>query len=198
MGDHNAGAACGDAGGGLLDLGLGHGIHRGGGFVQNEDPGICQHCPCKGDQLLFTGRQQVAAFAYIRIQTLLQVGDHILGRHRPDGILDLLLGGVGIAHQQVLPDGAGEQMGRLQHAANSAVEPKLGTFPGIPSVNEQRALGGLVEAAHQVRQGGFACAGLTYDGQVGAEGDLQREVFQHRFLTVGIAEGHILKFDVTL
>ena len=179
-----------------LNLGLGNGIHRSGGFVQNENSGIRQHRPGKGDQLLFTRRQQIAALAHVGIQSVFQMGDDLVGRHGLHRRPDFFLRGVGLSHQQIFPNGAGEQMGGLQHIADGRMQPQLRTFPGVPPVDEQLARGGLVEPADQIDQRGFARAGFAHDGDMAAEGNLQGEMLQHVLVAVGIAEGHVLEFDV--
>jgi len=86
----------------------------------------------------------------------------------------------------------------LQYIADGGVEPQLGALPGIPSVNEKGALGGLVEAADQIDKGGFACACLAYDGKMGTEGNIQGEILQNGLLAVGVLEADIPEGNVTL
>lgn len=91
--------------------------------------------------------------AYIAVQALLQLVHHFLGGDQPEGGLDLLLGGVRIAVEQIFPDGAGEQVGGLEHIADGAVEPQLGALPDVPPVNGHLAAGRFKKPADQVDQG---------------------------------------------
>ena len=68
-------------------------------------------------------------------------------------------------------------MGRLQHVTQRRMQPQLGALPGVAAVDQQAAFGRFIEAADEARQRGFARAGLPYDGEVRAEGDLQVKVF---------------------
>ena len=78
------------------------------------------------------------------------------------------------------------------------MEPQLGPLPGIPAVDQQLAFRGLIKPAHQIGQGGFAGTGFAHDGQMGSEGDIQREMLQDRLLPVGIPEGHIPEGNIAL
>ena len=73
-----------------------------------------------------------------------------------------------------------------------------GKLPRVPPVDEQAALGRLIEAADQVCQRGLARAGLTHDSHIGPEGDLQVEVLENGLVTVRIAEAHIFELDIAV
>ncbi len=84
----------------------------------------------------------------------------------------------------------------LQDIADGGVQPELAALAGVAPVDEQLAGRGLIEAADEVCQRRFPGAGFAYDGDVGAEGDVQIEVLEDGLLPVGVAEGHVLKADI--
>ena len=89
-------------------------------------------------------------------------------------------------------------MGGLEHIADAAVQPQLAALPVVLAVNEDPSPGGLEEPAGQVHQGGFSSAGLAHNGHGGAGGHVQGEVLQHVFVAIGVAEGDVVKGDVSL
>ena len=91
VGDHDRSPSFGYSFHSGLDLGFRHGIHRGSGFIQDQDPGICQDGSGKRDQLFFAGGEQVAALAHIGVQPLFQMGDHFLRGYGGNGAAKLFL-----------------------------------------------------------------------------------------------------------
>ena len=176
MGDNDGRAPPDDGIDGRLDLLLRQRIHGSGSFVQHNDLRLSKDGPGEGDQLFFAGGQQIAALPNVGVEALLQLGDHAFCRYEPNRIPDLLFRRIRSAVQQVFPDGAGEQMGRLQHVAQRRMQPQLGALPGIPAVDQQAAFRRLIEPADEAGQRGFARTGLAHDGEVRAEGDLQVKV----------------------
>ena len=181
---------------GVLDELLGLGVDGRGGLIQHKDPRVGQHRPGKGDQLLFAGGEAVAALAHVAVPALFQLGHHGIGRHRPGGGLHFLVGGVQTAVADVLPHGAGEQVGVLQHIADVGVQPQLAPLPVIHPVDEDLSPGGFKEPAGQIHQGALARTGLAHDGHRGALRDVQGKVLQYILAAVGIAEGYIPELDL--
>ena len=87
-------------------------------------------------------------------------------------------------------------MGRLQHIAQVALQPKLAAGAVVRAVDENAPLRGLVEAADQVDDGALAAAGFAHQRHGLPVIDVQVEVLQH-LLAVLVAEGHVLKVNVT-
>ena len=98
---------------GGLDQLLSLGIDGGGSLVQDENPGVGQHRPGEGDQLLLSGGEPVAALAHVAVPALFQLGHHGVGGDGPGGGLNLFVCGVQAAVANVLPDRAREEMGIL-------------------------------------------------------------------------------------
>ena len=196
VGDQEGGPVLQQVFNGVLNQLFGLGVDGGGGLVQDKDSGVGQHRSCKGDQLLFTGGEPVAAFADIALPAVFQLFHHQMGRNGAGRFHHFLVGGVQPAITDVFHNRTGEQMGALKHIADVAVEPELASLPVVPAVNEDPAAGGFKEAAGQVYQGGFAGAGFTYNGDGGAGRNFQAEVAEYLLVAVGILEGDVLKFNV--
>ena len=161
---------------GGLNLLLGDRVHRGGGLVQDEDLRLGQDRTGKAQKLLFAGGEQVAPLAHVGVQPLFQLLDHALGAHELQGGVNILIRGVGVAVEQIVPHGAGEEMRRLQHIADRVMQPELGALPRVPSVDEHPPRRRLIEAANEICQRRFARAGLPHDGEIRAKGDFEVEV----------------------
>ncbi len=84
----------------------------------------------------------------------------------------------------------------MQHIANVGMEPELAALFIVPSINENLPFRGFKKPAGQVNEGAFARAGLTYNRHRGTGGNVQREVCQHVFAAVGVAEGHVPELNI--
>lgn len=110
---------------GLLDQRLGVHVQRGQRVVQHEEGGVADHGPGQGQPLPLTTRQAQALLADLGLgagrEPLHEVG--LGGVERP---AQLLVGGVGGAHQDVLPDRGGEQGGLLEGHRDQLAQPGPG------------------------------------------------------------------------
>ena len=149
----------------------------------------------EGDQLLLAGGQAAAALADRCVIALVHLLDEGVRVHQLGGAHGVLRAGFGVGVAQVVHHGAGEQMRLLQHIAQAGLQPQLAAFPVILPINKDAALGGLIKAAKQVHNGGFAGARGPYNGDGLTRLDLQVEVAQH-LLAVLVAEGDIAKLHL--
>src|SRR5699024_160591 len=113
------------------------------------------------------------------------------------GFEDLLVGRVQAAVADVLPDRALEQPGVLQHHAGARAQLVAGEVADVDAVDGDAAAVQLVEAHHQVHQGGLAGAGGADDRhRVPGVGD-ERQVADQ--LPVGcVGEAHVLELHAAL
>ena len=89
-------------------------------------------------------------------------------------------------------------MRRLKDVAYRGVQPELRALACVAPVDEDAAGRRLIEAADEVYERGFARACFADDGDVSAEGDVKAEVLKNIFVTIGVSEADIVKFDVAL
>ena len=78
VGDADDGAVFGEAVDGFLDFGLGLGIERGGGFVEDEDGRVADKGAGDGDALALAAGEALAAFAERRVVALREVLDEVV------------------------------------------------------------------------------------------------------------------------
>ena len=93
----------------FLDLGLGEGIHAGGGFIQDEDGRILEEDPGQRDQLPLAHGETDAACAHLGVQPIGEVLDPVAVRDVHGGPQDLRVTFVGQSVADIVPDRAGEQ-----------------------------------------------------------------------------------------
>ena len=173
---------------------LGAGVHRAGRLVQDQQRRLGQERPRDGDELLLAGADVAALLVDDGVVAVGEAAHEPVHEGGPGGGEDLLLGGVRPAVGDVVPDGAAEEPGVLEHHADPAaqvvaahrgdVHPVEGDPPGVQ----------LVEAHDQVDQRGLAGAGRPDDGhRVPRLGD-QRQVVDQRLVRL-VPEGDVLELD---
>ena len=111
---------------------------------------------------------------------------------RPDA---LLIGGIQLAIADVLHDGAGEQVGLLEHDAQGVPQIGLGDLIDVDAVVTDLAVGNVVEPVDEVRNGGLAGAGSAHEGDLLAGMGIEGHVMQHGLLR-HIAKVRVLHGDV--
>ena len=84
---------------------------------------------------------------------------------------DLLLGGVGLGHSDVFPDGAGFEPGVLEHHAVATAQAAAGDAADVLAADVNFARVHIVEAHEQIDQRGLAAARGADDGDAAAEID---------------------------
>ena len=141
-----------------LDLLLGAGIQRAGRFVQDQDARVLQDGARDGDPLLLAARQLQAAFADPGVVTVRQAQDEVVHLGEPRRLLDLLLARAGAAIGDVVADRIVEQHGVLRHHADRRAQAVLGHVADVLPVDQDAALGHVVEPEQQAADGGFARA----------------------------------------
>ena len=103
---------------------------------------------------------------------------------------DLFLGGIRLAHGDILPDGPGLQPGILKHHAYAVPQVIPAHIPGIHPIQQNFAAVGVIEPHEQVDKSGFAAAGGADDGDALARLDAEVEVLDEGLLR-GIGEFQI-------
>ena len=107
----------------LLDHLLRFRVDGTGGLIQHEDARVGQHDARKGEQLLLTGGQPRAALADLRRITLFHAFDKGVRMDERGGMAHLLVGCFRTAEADVIRNGAGKQVGGLEHIAEIGLQP---------------------------------------------------------------------------
>ena len=195
MGNDEAGAPAEHGLDGILDELLRFRIDGGGCLVQHEDGRVGQNRTGKGNQLLLTSGEAIAALTDVGVKAVLHGENEVLRTDHAGSSLHLLQRRVRAAVADVVRHRAGEQVGRLQHIAQIGLKPQLAAGAIIRAVNQNPTGSRFVEAADQIDDGGLAGAGFADKCDGLAMIDMEVEVLKH-LLAILIAEGDVLKVDV--
>ena len=178
---------------GLPDEGFGGGVHSGGGVVQDEDGGFAEHSPGDAQALLLAAGDVDAALFQPGVEALGEGQDEVVSLGVLGRLDDLLFGGVRVAPQQILPDGAGEQDVVLEHHADAVAQVFQGIVLHVDAVHQHFPFRGIVKPGDEIDQGGLALAGAADDGNhlagLSGEGDVGQDV-------IAGARGVIFKGDI--
>ena len=197
MGHDEAGAALHHPGEGVLNPQLGAGVDGGGGLVQNQHRRQAQHHAGDAQQLLLALGQHAAVLADDGVIAVGQSADEGVGVGGLRGGDHLLVGGVGLAHDDVLPDGAGLQPGVLQHHAVGGAQAVARHVADVAALDADAAGIHVVKAHQQVDDGGLAAAGGADDGDALARLHGQVEVADQLLLRV-VGERHVAALHAAL
>ena len=181
VGDEDAGAAGDHAGESGADAELGVGVDGAGGLVEDEDAGAVGEGAGEGDELLLAGGERGAAFEDGFGEGAGEGADEVGYVDFFGGVFYFLVGDPVGAEADVLGDGAGEEEGVLEDDAEAAAEGGEVLVADVDAVDEDLAGLDVVEAHHEGGDGGFAGAGVAYDGGgfvgVDGEGDVAEDPF---------------------
>ena len=92
---------------------------------------------------------------------------------------DLFVGGVGTPVRDVVADGDGEQEGLVEDHADVGPQARQGEVAHVVAVDEDGALGDVVEAGHEPGHGRLAAAGPSDQGNRLTRAQMEVEVGEH-------------------
>ncbi len=174
------------------------GINRGSCFIQHKNTRVRNDCACKADELFFTGRKSVSAFTHIAVIAVLHPSYHLIGAHCFGGQFNFFIGCVQPAVTDIFTHLAGEQMRRLQHIANVAVQPQHGAFAVVAAIYQNFPVCRLKKAAGKVYKRGFSRAGFPHNRHRCSCGNFQVKMGKDFLCSVRILKRHVLEFDIAL
>ena len=176
VGDDEGGAVLHDGVHALFDVPLGPGVHGAGGLIQDQDRGLGDGGPGDVQKLPLALTQIGGVLLQHGVVAVLETHDEGVGRGHLGGLLHLFVGGVQAAVADVLPDGAGEQVGVLEDHGDVLPE----EVPGNPldghAVDGDGAALDIVEPGQKIGHRGLTRAGGADEGDLlaglGVEGDV--------------------------
>ena len=178
VGDADDGAVFGEVVDGFLDFGLGLGIERGGGFVEDEDGGVADEGAGDGDALALAAGEALAAFAEGGVVALREGLDEVVGVGFAGGGDDFLARGADFAEGDVFGDGGVEEEDVL--ADEGEVGAEVGDAEGFErdAVDFDLAGGGIVKAEEEVDEGAFAGAAFAGEAEALAAREVEADVVE--------------------
>ena len=180
------------------DQRVGLGVHRAGGVVQNEDLRLFEQGARDAKALLLAAGDVGAALVDDSVIPVGETFDELIGTGLAARLPALFQGGVSLAPAEVVEDGPGEQGALLQDHRNLVAKDLHGIFPDIDAAHLHRALGHVVQAGHQVHEGGFTAAGTADDADGLAGADVQVDVFQGVVTALLVGEIDVVEVDAAV
>ena len=144
---------------GVLDLLLGDGVERGGGFVKDEDRRITQNGAGNGHALALSTAKDEALFADDAVVAFGVGHDKVVSIGELGGVLNLCLGGMGRAVGDVRSDGGVEEERLLGYRADDGAHIGNPIVANVVTINIHLAAADIVEAREEVGQGALAASG---------------------------------------
>ena len=179
----------------VLGGGLGVDVDGRERVVEHEDPRAPDDGAGQGEPLALAAGEAQPLLADARVEAPGQVeGEAGLG-HLQRG-QHLLLGGVGLAHEQVLPHGSREQRGLLEREPDLATQAGDREVAQVVPVEGDAPLGGVVEAGEERDERRLAGAGGAHHGDDLARLDVEVDVGEHGPLAALVGERDALEADV--
>ena len=175
-------------------LAFGVAVERRGGLVEQKDAAGTQQTAGNGDALGLTFAEAAAELAAQGVETVGQLVDEF-GHGGVEYAAKLVVGGVGLAEQEVLTDGAAEQGVALGHVDEVATGAGGCGDGALVVVERDAAFFGKEQGEHQADEGALAYTGLAQNGGETAGGEVVAEVVEHTLLTAGIGETEVTEAD---
>ena len=164
VGDDERGAAFDQAGQGLTHAELGLGVHAGGGFVEDEHPGVVGQGAGKADKLFLSGGESVAALLQKAVEALRQCLDEVRGVDLLGGLLQGLARHVLRAQANVIGDRAAEEEWILQHHSAAAAQLLQIHLAHVHAIQSHGALLHVIKAQQQADERCLSGSRVADDG----------------------------------
>ena len=122
----------------------------------------------------------VAPVPHQGVEAVGQRCHHVQDLGVPQGVHELVVGGVGPGIEQVGPDGVVEKVGVLGHHPDHVLQRAQGDVPHVRPIYRDRTPGHVVKAGGQVADGGLARARRPDQGhqlaRLGHEGNVEEDL----------------------
>ena len=173
-----------------LHDGLGARVDGAGRLVEDHHRRVGDRRASDGDELALALREVRAVVGQQCVVALRQACDEVVRAGEPCRRAALLVRCVQTAVADVLHHRAGEEIRLLQNKAEGAAQIRLLDLVDVDAVVADLAVGNVVKAIDEVRDGRFARAGRADEGDLLARLGVNGYVVQH-VLALGVGEVHI-------
>ena len=161
-----------------FDPRLGVHVERRQRVVEHDHVGAGEDGACQRDALALTARQRHALLADAGVEPPRQVV-HELGLRDEQRVVDLVVGGVGVAEGDVLAHAGREQRRLLEADRDLRAQRPQRDVAHVDAVDGDAAVGDVVEARHQHGERRLARAGEPDQRERLARLDLEVDVVEH-------------------
>ena len=179
----------------MADLCVRRGIDGGGGVVQDQDAGLFQQCAGNAEALLLAAGDVVAALLDVGLVLVGEALDKFIGACLLAGVLDLGVGGVGVAPAQVLGNRAAEQLVLLQHHGDVVAQGVEVISAHINAADGHAALGHVVQTRQQLHKAGLSRTGAANDADGLAGLDVEINVLEGLLAILFIGKADVVELD---
>src|ERR1017187_8442402 len=174
-------------------------VQMAGGFVENQYGRVLQQGAGDGEALPLSAGELDAAVADHGLVAFREAHDEIVGQRGFGGGADAVGRYAVTAVGDVVRHRVIKQESVLRHQADLASQAGQAEAPHIAAVDPDAARGGVVEARHQVGDGGLPAAARSHQRHHLAGFDFQVQVLEtEAFGRSGIVEAGVLEDDVLL
>ena len=193
--NHDARAANHELLEGLLDGVFADGVKGARRLVENQDLGVLQHHARQRQTLLLAARKLQATVAHLRLVAVGLRHDEVVDVGHAARRLNLFHAGVWLGVEQVVKNGAVEEVRLLRHHTHAL--PQVGQVK-VAHVHARHAYAArvdVIQAWDEVDHRRLARAAGAHDGVHLPAGDGEVDVGQHEVVRGLVAKGHVLVGD---
>lgn len=179
----------------LLDEALCPCVDAAGGLVQDQHRRVGHSGPGDGKELALPLREALPVPGDHGAVAVREPADEGVGAGQAGGIFHILVRGVQLPEADIVGNGAGKEMGVLEHNGHGASQGVFFYISYVDAVVGDGASADVVKAADQVDDGGLPGAGGAHEGNLLARLGVEADLVQYLFV-LPVPEGHIVKADV--
>ena len=185
----------------LVDLHLGDRVERGGRLVEHDERRVHVERAGERDLLRLAARDLHALLVEVLVELRLEAVRKLREAVAETSLLQAGLCALGVVlhgGRHVLAEGEGEQLKVLKHDREQRDVLVVVVLADVDAVEQDRALGGVVEAAEQLDERRLARAVFADDREPLADAELHRDMAQRVVLGAGVAERNVAEFDLVV
>ena len=172
-------------------------LFEGGCFVEDEDGRVDDEGAGEGEELALAYGEGAAALVEHVVEGAIEAFDDLVGADGAEAFPDAVVADVD-AECDVFADGAGEDDDVLGDEGGAGSEAVEGEVADVAAVDADGALGGVVEAADEVDDGGFTGAGVADEGEHLAGLEVEVDAAQDVVGLAGVSEAYAFEGDAAL
>ena len=177
-------------------------VDAGRRLIEDEDVGVAQISPHKGNQLALPHTERRSPFPDVVVQPFGQALHKTFGSNHTDGFPNLVVGDVLIVQPHIFAQRSAEQKHVLQHHANAAAQHIHWNVSDVHPIDGDSARLEFIKAGDQIDDGTLAGSCGPDKGHPFArphdEGHAAQDPIRGSVLLVDVGKPHILERNLSL